>query len=127
VTTPPLTFLSGHSLVPTTFIEPWVGVIEVLIPQTTGALTVQFTQALAQLTALLAATPPPLLGTNETVIPIKLVDNLQIAFNNFTYANGAPLAWPPYLHTQLAIENVYNQYSINFYNSPPKPYFIFTP
>lgn len=127
MTTLPLTFLSGNSLVPTTILPPWVAVIEYILPLTSGALNQQFQAVLTQLQTILNATPPTNLAPNETIIPINMVNNLQLAFNTFNYQNQGPLAWPPYSNAQEMVQNVYNQYSIWYYNSPPKPYFIFTP
>jgi hypothetical protein len=127
MTTPPLTFLAGSMLVPKTIPESWVKVLEYIIPSTTGVLNQQFQAVLTQLNTILALPPQPNLEAGWIVIPINMVNNLQGAFQTYDYQNGAPLVWPPYRLAEASVSNVYNQYSINYYNSPPVPYFVFTP
>src|SRR5271165_3339889 len=109
----PPNFFNGNVMLPISLVQSWIDTVDVILPLTSGVLESQFNATVAELMALLAATPPPqpVIRAGEIIIPIQPISDLIGEFNTFQYQYGGPYATNEYQDAVTILNDVFDQYS----------------
>ena len=121
------TFLSGQILTPLSIVQLWPAMIEEILPVAIPDVQDQLNEELTQLNALLAATPNPLYNPDLIMLPITLVNDMVDTLNTFQYNYGGPYPTEYYLDVSSKLNDVLENYSIQWQINkvPPNGYYLY--